>query len=81
MYAPAPTERVHTLQAWLQQIIIERIHSGGVKASPPILARIHSALADSMLGYEQCKCAFHSIHCRQCQTIKTGRKLENEGKE
>ena len=56
MYAPAPTERVHTLLSWLQQLIIERIHTGGIKASPPIQARIHSTLTDCMLGFEQCKC-------------------------
>ena len=56
-YAPAPTERVHTILAWVQQVLIERIQEGGVKAAPPIQSRIHQVLSDSMLGYEQCKCA------------------------
>eukprot|EP00892_Ulva_mutabilis_P004192 jgi/Ulvmu1/2144/UM129_0003.1 len=54
-YAPAPTERVHTVLAWAQQVLIERIHDGGVKAAPPIQSRIHQVLSDGMLGYEQCK--------------------------
>lgn len=56
-YAPAPTERVHTVLAWIQEILIERIHAGGVKAAPPIQSRMHQVLSDSMLGYEHCKCA------------------------
>lgn len=61
-YAPAPTERVHTVLAWVQQVLIERIQAGGVKAAPPIQSRIHQVLSDSMLGYEQCKCARRSHH-------------------
>ena len=57
MYAPAPTERVHTIASWIHQCLIERIHAGGVKASPPIQSRIHHSLADALVAFEQCQCA------------------------
>jgi hypothetical protein len=56
-YAPAPTERVHTVMAWIHETLIERIGAGGVKVAPPIQSRIHHALSDSLTGFEHCKCA------------------------
>jgi hypothetical protein len=65
-YAPAPTERVHTVLSWIQQLVIERIHAGGIKAPAPVQSRIHQVLSDSMLGYEHCKCATTLCHCAAC---------------
>jgi hypothetical protein len=61
IYAPAPTERVHSIFTWLQQLIIERIHAGGCKAPPPVQSVIQGVLSDLIQGYEQCMCA-HSAH-------------------
>eukprot|EP00892_Ulva_mutabilis_P004193 jgi/Ulvmu1/2145/UM129_0004.1 len=54
-YAPAPTERVHTVASWIHQTLIERIHAGGVRASPPVQSRIHHSLADALVAFEQCQ--------------------------
>lgn len=62
-YAPAPTERVHSVLAWLQQAVIERIHAGGCKAPPPVQSVIQGVLSDCMNSFEQCKCVEPSFLC------------------
>ena len=56
-YAPAPTERVHTVHAWLQHTLMQRIVEGGLATSSSVQARIHANISDAMGAYEQCKCA------------------------
>ena len=56
-YTPAPFERVHAVQAWLQTYIMDRHREGGLPVPPPVLTRLHQVLSDAMLGYEQCRCA------------------------
>jgi hypothetical protein len=68
-YSPAPTERVQTLHAWVNNAIIARIVAGGMKeVSSSIQSRIYNALSDAMLGYEQCKklCAACKSCCACC---------------
>lgn len=55
LYAPAPTERVHMVMAWIQQIIMERRKEGGIDVPAPLLTRLYHVLSDAMLGYEQCR--------------------------
>ena len=54
-YAPAPTERVHTIASWIHQCLIDRIHAGGVKASSSIQSRVYQSLADAFVAFEQCQ--------------------------
>ena len=56
-YAPAPTERPHTIHTWIQHLLMERIQDGGLKVASALQARMHSVLSAAMLAYEQCKCA------------------------
>ena len=71
MYAPAPTERVQTIHAWLQHVITQRIVDDGLKKIPaPSQSQIYAKLSSAMLGYEQCKCGSAPVACMQC-AIKT----------
>eukprot|EP00892_Ulva_mutabilis_P004197 jgi/Ulvmu1/2149/UM129_0008.1 len=54
-YAPAPTERVHTIASWIHQCLIDRVHAGGVRASSSIQSRVYQSLADAFVAFEQCQ--------------------------
>jgi hypothetical protein len=56
-YAPAPTERPHTIHTWIQHLIMERIQDGGINVASALQAQMHRVLSSAMLAYEQCKCA------------------------
>eukprot|EP00892_Ulva_mutabilis_P009382 jgi/Ulvmu1/6816/UM031_0020.1 len=54
-YAPAPTERVHVVHAWLQQLLLQRIAAGGLAAPAALQARLCSCASEAMLAFEQCR--------------------------
>lgn len=56
-YAPAPTERVHVVHAWLQQLLLQRVAAGGIAAPPAQHGRLAALLTDAMSALGQCRCA------------------------
>eukprot|EP00892_Ulva_mutabilis_P007761 jgi/Ulvmu1/5357/UM022_0151.1 len=54
-YAPAPTERVHAIASWIHQTLIERIEAGGIKAAPPLQARVYATLGSAFIAFEHCQ--------------------------
>eukprot|EP01025_Chloroclados_australasicus_P030869 TRINITY_DN3106_c0_g1_i1.p1 TRINITY_DN3106_c0_g1~~TRINITY_DN3106_c0_g1_i1.p1 ORF type:complete len:491 (-),score=51.58 TRINITY_DN3106_c0_g1_i1:2910-4268(-) len=55
VYAPGPSERVHTCMNWVHQFIMERRMQGGLKIEPPIITRLYQVFSEGMLGFEQCR--------------------------
>jgi hypothetical protein len=56
-YLPPAVERAHTVHAWLQKHIMQRIVEGGLGAptDSALRSRMHDMLSDAMHGYEQAK--------------------------
>ena len=47
-------DRVYLVMSWIQALIARRMESEeGLRVAPPILSRVHQALTDGMLGFNQ----------------------------
>ena len=70
-YAPAPTERPHTIHTWIQHLIMERIQDGGIQVASALQARMHSVLSAAMLAFEQCRYDYVHSHASRDRLLSS----------
>ena len=55
MYVPGATERVAATYTWLHQVLQERVTSGGLAVSAPVLANMYRSLTEGYRAFQSCR--------------------------